>query len=502
VGVFAGPDLSENGLVLALDAANPKNYNLTAVEVLVVAGGGAGGGYGGNDGSGGGGAGGLIYNSNFAVTQGTQLTVNVGAGGAGAAAQGNRGFNGANSEFGALIAIGGGGGGSEGAAEQRPGASGGSGGGGGGYGVSSGPGGNGTAGQGNRGGDCTAPGDGGGGGAGAAGQSGLTGIGGIGLVHSISGTTTYYAGGGGASGDKRNTRGGGGALGGLGGGGKGQDATNSTPPENGTNATGGGGGAAAGSTPTFGAGTTLTSGAGGSGIVIVRYPGPQKAIGGTVTSNNGYTIHTFITSGTFTPLVATNNSAILGIPDFSGGNNFATAVSGPTYSSGHEGSLSFDSTDDYISSPSSSLFAFGTGDFTLQVWIFPQSFSTYTHMIALPSQSTFALKANVSDGQIYFYSPTFDTYGFTSGWTLSLNTWNFVVFKRESSVGYAFLNGVSRGSKSGFTSNFSAQVLNIHNGYAGEFAQCKIAQVQIYNRALSAAEISQNFNATRGRFGI
>ena len=29
-----------------------------------------------------------------------------------------------------------------------------------------------------------------------------------------------------------------------------------------------------------------------------------------------------------------------------------------------------------------------------------------------------------------------------------------------------------------------------------------IAQVSIYNRALTASEISQNFNALRGRFGI
>jgi hypothetical protein len=89
-------------------------------------------------------------------------------------------------------------------------------------------------------------------------------------------------------------------------------------------------------------------GAGGSGIVIVRYQGPQKAIGGTITSNNGYTIHTFTTSSTFTPLVATNNSAILGLSDFSGGGNFATSVNGPTYSSANGGSLVFDGTNDYV----------------------------------------------------------------------------------------------------------------------------------------------------------
>ena len=64
----------------------------------------------------------------------------------------------------------------------------------------------------------------------------------------------------------------------------------------GTANTGGGGGGA-----TFqqggGAGP---SGAGGSGIAIISYPGPQRGTGGNISNAAGNTIHTFITSGTFT----------------------------------------------------------------------------------------------------------------------------------------------------------------------------------------------------------
>lgn len=188
--------------------------------------------------------------------------------------------------------------------------------------------------------------------------------------------------------------------------------------------------------------------------------------------------------------------------DMSGKSNHGTLTNGPTYSSLNSGILEFDGTNDYVTTSSSSNFAFGTGDFTLECWIYPQSFSTYTHMIALPDQNTFALKANVTDGAIYFYSPTYTTYGDTSGWTLSINTWNHVIFKRESQVGYAFLNGVSKGSKSGFSNNFSSQVLNIHNGWPGEFTQCKIGCVRIYNRALSSQEISDHFSSHKTRFGL
>jgi hypothetical protein len=54
------------------------------------------------------------------------------------------------------------------------------------------------------------------------------------------------------------------------------------------------------------AGTANTGGGGGaaynggSGVVIIAYLGAQRGSGGTVTSSNGYTIHTFGNSATYT----------------------------------------------------------------------------------------------------------------------------------------------------------------------------------------------------------
>ena len=42
------------------------------------------------------------------------------------------------------------------------------------------------------------------------------------------------------------------------------------------------------------------SGAGGSGVVIIAYPGAQRGSGGTVTTVGSFTVHTFTTSGTYT----------------------------------------------------------------------------------------------------------------------------------------------------------------------------------------------------------
>jgi hypothetical protein len=213
-----------------------------SVEYLVVAGGGGGG----QTFGGGGGAGGMRTASGQAVTAQT-YTITRGGGGTGGTSA-SQGTDGNTSSFGSLIStVGGGGGGGNGTAQQS-GRNGGSGGGGN---LGCGTGGTGTSGQGSNGangnGACRG---GGGGGKGASGSS--NGTGGNGLASSITGSSVTYAGGGGGAGF-----GGSGSAGGTGGGGAGGN-----PTVDGTANLGGGGG---------GASTTNAAGAGGSGVVVIKW---------------------------------------------------------------------------------------------------------------------------------------------------------------------------------------------------------------------------------------
>jgi len=236
--------------------------SLTA-DVLVVAGGGGSGRYYG----GGAGAGGLTYYASQSLTA-TGYTCTVGAGGsAGTASTGSSGTQGSNSQFGALTASVGGGlsGGSNSGAVN--GGTGGSGGGGGGTG--SGTGGAATSGQGYAG-SAGSSGNAGGGGGGAGGAAGAAssnngGDGGVGsstysswgvatgVGQNVSGTY-YLAGGGGGSGAFHL------GTGGYGGGGLG--GNDSYRGYDGSANTGGGGG---------GGSSVQVAGAGGSGVIIVRY---------------------------------------------------------------------------------------------------------------------------------------------------------------------------------------------------------------------------------------
>jgi hypothetical protein len=50
--------------------------------------------------------------------------------------------------------------------------------------------------------------------------------------------------------------------------------------------------------------------------------------------------------------------------------------------------------------------------------------------------------------------------------------------------------------------NFASEVFGIAAGYGYYRAQGDVPVASVYNRALTEAEVRQNFNALRGRYGI
>jgi len=274
IHTFTGP-----GTFTVSCAGNPEGS--TTVDYLVVAGGGGGGAAGGGGGAGGyressGTASGCYTRSPLGAcvsalpVTATGYPITVGGSGAVGSAPNLPGGRGNNSVFSTITSTGGGGGsGHSGASPTAP-FPGGSGGGGGGPSVPSGTGNTPPVSppQGNNGGNGTGSQSpsgigGGGGGATAVGSSNTNAAnpGGAGATSSINGTPTARAGGGGAGATSYPTSAGAGGTGGGGAGG----SPNTSPGNAGTANTGGGGGS--GGQNSGGA----TGGAGGSGIVIIRY---------------------------------------------------------------------------------------------------------------------------------------------------------------------------------------------------------------------------------------
>ncbi len=278
----------------------PRTFLLTVstetspstIDYLVVAGGGGGG----DRHGGGGGAGGYRAFTSVGITTGIAYSIVIGAGGVagnyesgGLTPQGCGGHGVSSSLIGGAISTTSNGGGGGGTYNGNPTGTFGSGGGGGGNslaGIA------GTAGQGNTGGAGSNPGGGGGGGAGAVGGAASTaGSGGVGSQW-LDGN--FYAGGGGGG---WQASGGPATPGGNGGGGTG--AWDEATITAGTTNTGGGGGATRSNT------TASVGRAGGSGVVIIRYPDTNTAAVATTgsptyTVTGGYRYYKFTGSGSIT----------------------------------------------------------------------------------------------------------------------------------------------------------------------------------------------------------
>lgn len=505
---------------------------VTSIEVLVVAGGGAGGGYHG----GGGGAGGVIYNSAFPVTPGTTYSVTVGPGGTAATQTSNSGNAGSNSVLATLTAIGGGAGISQGntAASRN---NGGSGGGASDNGGAFTVGGAGTPGQGHQGGGSN--GDGtttvisystcGGGGAGGPGGSVDSingGFGGPGVNYNISGTPTWYGGGGGGTqlstgpfSATTATYG----LGGIGGGGVGGYTGTSggaavRTSASGVNGTGGGGGGFLYS--------NLGGGAGGSGVVIIRYvlatattqPTGQTRFNTITNSFENYETankwktapigDNIVTDGLVAYLDGSRYTSGTTWADISGLGNNVTLTNGPTYSSVNGGAIVFDGSNDYAISGTFTLHQ--TTTITLSAWVYPTVISGNSYIISVGGGGTngTARGLRVNSGQfqaIGYGTEIIHDFNSTGAFAVT-NVWQHVCCVWDGTTATFYLNGqfIRTTTLSGLiTPTGSAYYISSESwSNPGSVWNGRIACASMYTKALTQDEVRQNYNAQLGRFEL
>ena len=99
--------------------------------------------------------------------------------------------------------------------------------------------------------------------------------------------------------------------------------------------------------------------------------------------------------------------------------------------------------------------------------------------------------------------------GATSSTIATADQWYHIVGVRSGTTGYLYINGIlnkqnsvtgnviSADTDSQFVIGNISRPTSPNEGWNGS-----IAQASIYNKALTASEVQQNFNATRSRFGI
>ena len=218
-----------------------------------------------------------------------------------------------------------------------------------------------------------------------------------------------------------------------------------------------------------------------------------------------------VTSGLALLLDAGNTASYPGTgttwTDLSGNGNTGTLTNGPTYSSADGGSIVLDGTNDYINGVHDATLNL-TGDVTVELWfrltatVFNQD---YIRIFGKGNNDnrTWSLWYHVGNQQFLY-----QRYGSTNmnavySATVSLNTWYHMVGTSSSNNHVLYLNGVSRATVStGTTFASSTDPYTIGQGITNQYHIGNIAKAAVYNRGLSAAEVTQNFDALKGRYGL
>jgi hypothetical protein len=195
--------------------------------------------------------------------------------------------------------------------------------------------------------------------------------------------------------------------------------------------------------------------------------------------------------------------------DKSGRGSNGTLTNGPTFNTGSLGSIVFDGVDDYVSLGNN---LDQNGPLTIMSWIYTTTVSSGPRAIisncsADGGQQDYVLEINRTAGKVGAFWG--DVVLLVSNQSLVINQWYYVGFVRSGSTSNWNLNIYINGtSDSTSTTSVNTDATNAGTAigragdYPGQYFSGRISNIQIYNRALSAQEILQNFNAQKGRFNL
>jgi hypothetical protein len=206
-----------------------------------------------------------------------------------------------------------------------------------------------------------------------------------------------------------------------------------------------------------------------------------------------------------------------GWADLSSNTNHGELVNGPTFDSANLGSISFDGVDDYVNLPTNLLIHDTGNPFTFSFWFKTTSTGTILGQqnTNTPGTATGFVPAIYVGTNGILYTSCFwggsTSNQSTSPSSVNSGNWNNITVTFLSNNQVSYLNGVSYATLSKTQTSYSTTYYYfIGAGFGGSWINFpashyfngNISNTLYYNRALSASEVLQNYNATKGRFGL
>jgi len=202
--------------------------------------------------------------------------------------------------------------------------------------------------------------------------------------------------------------------------------------------------------------------------------------------------------------------------DLSGNGNNGTLVNGVGYNSDNSGSLVFDGINDSVTSTINNIFTSYSQQITIETWINVPTSATWNNAYegVIVGRGNYGgshgLFRSLTNNQIKaWFRQSGATYGAVQAvGSISRDTWNNCVAIWTGTSARLYINGIltqtSNGTLGNNTNNLPFVIggNNTAGGAEASYYTGRISGVKIYNRVLDDKEISQNFNALRGRYNL
>jgi hypothetical protein len=183
--------------------------------------------------------------------------------------------------------------------------------------------------------------------------------------------------------------------------------------------------------------------------------------------------------------------------DLTANSNNGTLTNGPTFSSTNGGSIVFDGTNDYVDLNSNNIIA-GVTPFTIE---------SFYKITGATEGAIFTNFGNGYGTGVWFagrYGIYLNGNVYAVGAPLPLGTYHMIATRNELGNIRLYINGLlnNTGTLTGnIPSNINFRIGSDVNGF-GEQLTGNLYSLRVYNRALSAQEVLQNYNQLKSRFNL
>ena len=177
--------------------------------------------------------------------------------------------------------------------------------------------------------------------------------------------------------------------------------------------------------------------------------------------------------------------------DLSGNAYNATLVNSPSYSSANGGVISFDGTDDHATSSLPAI-----TNYTIGAWV--KWLSTQAGERQLLNTFNDQLGISINSSKFFVYNGNVNT----GTQTVLTNTWYYWVVTGTSGSTKIIINNSTDGTFTTYRAISSGATMIGNVSGQTRYLNAEIGAFAVYNKVLSATELTQNYNADKTRFGL